>query len=88
MLEAYEAARNQKAADIFSQYMPEVLRDTAQVLDHLASGIASQRRGVQTGETCLQCEIYFRSECRFGRFGNRNCYYLLHQLDRNKTQEG
>ena len=87
MLEAYEAARNQKAADIFSQYMPEVLRDTAEVLDHLASGIASQRRGVQAGDTCLQCEIYFRSECRFGRFGNRNCYYLLHMDEKEKDPE-
>jgi len=81
MLETYETARNQRAADIFSQYMPEVLRETAEVLDHLASGIASQRVGAKEEETCLQCEIYFRKDCRFGRFGNRNCYYKLHRSE-------
>jgi len=75
LLENYEAARNQRAADIFSEYSPEVLRDTAEVLDHLASGIARQRILTSQDETCLQCEIYFRQECRFGKFGGCNCYY-------------
>ncbi len=88
MLETYETARNQRAAEIFSQYMPEVLRDTAEVLDHLASGIASQRVGAKAGETCLQCEIYFRKDCRFGRFGNCNCYYMLHRREERKNSEG
>jgi DNA-binding MarR family transcriptional regulator len=83
MLETYETARNQRAADIFSQYMPEVLHETAEVLDHLASGIASQR----AGEICLQCEIYYRQDCRFGRFGNRNCYYKLHRSEEKKDPE-
>jgi DNA-binding MarR family transcriptional regulator len=87
MLETYEMARNQRAADIFSQYMPEVLQETAEVLDHLASGIASQRAGVAMGETCLQCEIYFRHDCRFGRFGNRNCYYKLHRSEEKQNPE-
>jgi DNA-binding MarR family transcriptional regulator len=87
MLETYENARNQKAADIFSQYMPEVLRETAEVLDHLASGIASQRSGTAENEICLQCEIYFRQDCRFGRFGNRNCYYKLHRSEEKKNPE-
>jgi DNA-binding MarR family transcriptional regulator len=75
LLENYEAARNQRAADIFTEYSPEVLRDTAEVLDHLASGIARKRIGVKQDETCLQCEIYFRQECRFGKFGACDCYY-------------
>jgi DNA-binding MarR family transcriptional regulator len=87
MLETYEAARNQKAAEIFSQYMPEVLRETAEVLDHLASGIASQRAGAKAGDTCLQCEIYFRKGCRFGRFGNCNCYYTQHGKGEGRNSE-
>jgi DNA-binding MarR family transcriptional regulator len=87
MLEAYEAARNQKATEIFSQYMPEVLRETAEVLDHLASGIASQRVGAKEGDTCLQCEIYFRKGCRFGRFGNCNCYYVQHRKEEKRNSE-
>jgi DNA-binding MarR family transcriptional regulator len=86
MLETYEAARNQRATDIFSQYMPEVIRETAEVLDHLASGIASQRAGARAGETCLQCEIYFRQDCRFGRFGNRNCYYKMHRSEERNPE--
>lgn len=84
LLGNYETARNKRAAEIFSQYSPEVLRDTAEVLDHLASGIARQRVGARQGEVCLQCEIYFRHECRFGKFGACTCYYNLH---RNRTQK-
>jgi len=88
MLKTYEEARNQRAADIFSQYSPEVIRETAEVLDHLASGIARQRNGAQLEGICLQCEIYYRQNCRFGRFGNRNCYYKLHRTEENTDSEG
>jgi len=81
VLVTYESTRNRKAADIFSQYSPEVLREIAEVLDHLASGIASQREETEKGDICLQCEIYFRQDCRFGQFGNRNCYYKLHRKE-------
>jgi hypothetical protein len=81
ILVAYESTRNRKAADIFSQYSPEVLRETAEVLDHLASGIASQQAETEKEDICLQCEIYFRQDCRFGRFGSRNCYYKLHRKE-------
>jgi len=88
LLDNYEAVRNQRAAEIFSQYSPEVLRDTAEVLDHLASGISAQRIGVkQQGETCLQCEIYFREDCRFGKFGSCNCYYNSHRSKKNAANQ-
>lgn len=87
ILEAYETARNQKASDIFSQYSPEVLRETAEVLDHLASGIASQGAEFKKQNICLQCEIYFRKHCRFGRFGNCNCYYKLHRKEEEQNSE-
>lgn len=86
LLENYESARNQRAADIFSEYSPEVLRDTAEVLDHLASGIARQRIGVKQDETCLQCEIYFREECRFGKFGSCNCYYTSKKSKKRRVE--
>jgi DNA-binding MarR family transcriptional regulator len=87
ILETYEKARNKKAADIFSQYSPEVLRETAEVLDHLASGIANRGGEIKEGDICLQCEIYFRPDCRFGRFGNRNCYYKLHRSEGKPKSE-
>lgn len=87
ILEAYETARDRKAAEIFSQYSSEVLREIAEVLDHLASGIASQRNSIGEGDVCLQCEIYFRQDCRFGQFGNRKCYYKLHRNEENRDSD-
>jgi DNA-binding MarR family transcriptional regulator len=81
MLEAYEAARNKKAVEIFSRYSPEVLRDTAELLDHLASGIASQDAAAEQETACMQCEIYYRKDCRFGQFGARKCFYQLHKKE-------
>jgi DNA-binding MarR family transcriptional regulator len=81
LLETYETARNRKAAEIFSQYSPDVLRHTAELLDHLACGIASQRAAIRKGEPCMQCEIYYRADCRFGQFDMRKCFYQLHQKD-------
>ena len=82
LLDAYEAARNQKAAEIFAQYSPEQLRYTAELLDHLAAGISEQT--TSPDQVCVQCEVYFREECRFGRFGRRNCFYLNHRLAESK----
>ena len=82
LLETYEAARNRKATEIFAQYSPDVLRHTAELLDHLACGIASQRSAADHSESCMQCEIYYRKHCRFGKFGARKCFYQLHKKDR------
>lgn len=88
LLNSYESARNQRAAEIFSEYSPEVLRNTAEVLDHLAFGIARQRVGAEEGQTCLQCEIYYRNDCRFGKFGACNCYYNSHRKRKGRRQPG
>ncbi len=81
LLIMYEGARNQKAIEIFSQYSPDVLRHIAELLDHLACGIASRRTGATEDATCMQCEIYFREHCRFGQLGARKCFYQLHRKD-------
>jgi DNA-binding MarR family transcriptional regulator len=74
LLEAYEAARNQKAVKIFEQFSPEEIQHASVLLDRLAAGIASERE--KQDEVCLQCEIYFRNNCRFAEFGRRTCFYL------------
>lgn len=81
LLQTYEEARNKKAVEIFSQYSPDVLRHTAELLDNLACGISSQRSGNPKDDLCMQCEIYYREECRFGQFGARKCFYQLHRKD-------
>ncbi len=87
LLLIYEAARNQRAAEIFAQYPPEVIQHTAELLDRLASGIAAVRSaaGGAQDDTCMQCEIYYRSECRFGRFGSRKCFYQLHRNTQDRV---
>jgi len=81
LLQTYEEARNKKAVEIFSQYSPDVLRHTAELLDNLACGIASQRSDKPKDDLCMQCEIYYREDCRFGQFGARKCFYQLHRKD-------
>ena len=81
LLKSYEEARNQKAIEIFSQYSPDVLRHTAELLDNLACGIASQQSDKPKDDLCMQCEIYYREDCRFGQFGARKCFYQLHRKD-------
>ena len=81
LLEAYETARSQKAAEIFSQYSPDVLRHTAELLDHLACGISSRQAKNHPDEACMQWEIYYREDCRFGQFGAHRCFYQLHKKE-------
>jgi len=80
LLEIYETARDRKAAEIFSRYSPDVLRYAAELLDHLACEIAS-RRSLQRGGECMQCEMYYREDCRFGQLGGHQCFYQLHQKE-------
>lgn len=82
LLETYEAARNQKAAEIFAHYSPEQLRRTSELLDHLAAEIEHGAKD----QICMQCEIYFRQECRFGRFGGRNCFYQNHRTSHLQSE--
>jgi DNA-binding MarR family transcriptional regulator len=81
LLQMYEDARNRKAVEIFSQYSPDVLRHVAELLDHLACGIANGRVDADQGAACMQCEMYYRDYCRFGQLGARKCFYQLHRND-------
>ena len=85
LLATYEEARNQKAMEIFSKYSPDVLRHTAELLDNLACGIASQQSDRPKDDLCMQCEIYYREDCRFGQFGARKCFYQLHRNDQQDS---
>jgi len=81
LLETYEAARNQKAAEIFANYSPEQLRRTSELLDHLAAEIEHSAKD----QLCMQCEIYARQDCRFGKFGSRSCFYQNHRGNNNHS---
>lgn len=79
LLATYEAARNRKALEVLEQCSPGELRHTSRLLDRLAVGIANQCENQDA--VCMQCEIYFREECRFVKFGERycRCFYRLHR---------
>jgi len=82
LLEAYEAARNEKAARAFAQFSPDELERASELLDRLAGAIVNPTS--DPAHVCLQCEIYYRDHCRFGELGRRNCFY---QRRKSEKQE-
>lgn len=80
LLEAYETARNERAARAFAQFSPEELQQSSELLDRLAGAIVQQ--GADPNQICLQCEIYYREKCRFGELGRRNCFYQRRKIDK------
>jgi DNA-binding MarR family transcriptional regulator len=80
LMEAYQAARDYRAKKALSQFPPDELRRTSELLDRLAGAIVSGSAAPDA--VCMQCEIYFRERCRFGECGRRNCFYQHH-----KTQD-
>jgi DNA-binding MarR family transcriptional regulator len=79
LMDAYIAARDQRARAVFSQFSAEELQHTSEVLDRLAGAITSS--GADPDAVCMQCEIYFRDDCRFQKYGQRNCFYQHHQSE-------
>jgi len=79
LMDSYVAARDRRARVVFSQFSGEELRRTSEVLDRLAGAITSS--GADPEAVCMQCEIYFRENCRFQKYGHRNCFYQHHQSE-------
>jgi DNA-binding MarR family transcriptional regulator len=77
LMEAYQAARDNRARMALGQFAPEELRRTTELLDRLAGTIVNS--GSNPTATCMQCEIYFRENCRFGAYGRRHCFYQRHK---------
>jgi DNA-binding MarR family transcriptional regulator len=86
LMDAYLSARDHVAEVAFRQFAPEELRRTSELLDRLAGAITMG--GAEPDATCMQCEIYFRDECRFGRFGHRNCFYQRHKTQDREATNG
>jgi DNA-binding MarR family transcriptional regulator len=77
LMEAYQAARDNRARLALGQFTPDELRRTSELLDRLAGTIVGS--GADSGAICMQCEIYFREDCRFGAYGRRHCFYQRHK---------
>jgi DNA-binding MarR family transcriptional regulator len=78
LLSAYEAARDQKLAEIFSACVPEQLCGTVATLDHLSANIVDHTANPQ--ELCFQCGIYFREKCLLRELVRRTCFYQKHKV--------
>jgi DNA-binding MarR family transcriptional regulator len=77
LLESYEEARAARAAEVFGRFTPGELRQTSTLLEGLAAAIVGS--SVNPDETCMQCEVYFRDECKFGDLSRRVCFYQRHK---------
>ena len=78
LMEAYQAARDQRTGTLLAQFPREDLARTAELLDRLAGAIVHS--GGNAGAVCMQCEIYYREPCRFAEYGRRNCFYQHHKV--------
>ena len=80
LMRDYERARDNWTARILGEYSDEEMLHTAETLDRLSSMIA---RGSKTfHDPCLQCETYFREECRFQQLCGCLCYYQSRWSDK------
>ncbi|MBM3791775.1 MAG: MarR family transcriptional regulator, partial [Acidobacteria bacterium] len=77
LLEGYEAARHRKAVAVLDPLELEELQRTAELLDRLAALIV--KHSTRPEETCLQCEIFYREQCRFGELSRLECFYKRHK---------
>lgn len=77
LLESYESERAARAAGVFDKFTLDELRQASSLLERLAAAIVCT--SAKPDETCMQCEVYFRDECKFGELSRRICFYQLHK---------
>jgi DNA-binding MarR family transcriptional regulator len=83
-LEAYDAARDLRLAEVFSDFSPAELERTTEMLDRLSAGIIDHN--ARPEEVCLQCGIYFREKCLVRKLIGRRCFYALHKQKRDAPE--
>jgi DNA-binding MarR family transcriptional regulator len=86
MMSAYLVARDNRAGAAFRQFSPDELQRTAELLDRVAGAIISGSS--EPNAVCMQCEIYYRTQCRFGEYGGRNCFYQRHKTPERPEEGG
>jgi DNA-binding MarR family transcriptional regulator len=80
LMRDYERARDNWTAEILGEYPEEEMQHTAETLDHLSSTIARHSKAFH--EPCLQCETYYRENCRFQQLCECSCYYQFRWGDK------
>ena len=77
LLAAYDAARDERLAEVFRCFSPAELNHTAEILDRLSAGLLDHN--AEPEELCIQCGIYFREQCPVRKLVGRRCFYSLHK---------
>jgi len=77
LLAQYEAATTQVLKDLFGALDQNLLKETADFLDHLSTEVVKTGR-VRDG-ICLRCGIHFRDRCILRQSVGKNCYFHLHK---------
>jgi len=77
LLAQYEAATAQVLKDLFGALDQNLLKETADFLDHLSTEVVKTGR-VRDG-ICLRCGIHFRDRCILRQSVGKNCYFHLHK---------
>ena len=80
LMHDYELARDNWTAKILGEYSDEEMHHTAETLDQLSATIAKHSKCFR--DPCLQCETYYRDECRFQQLCGCQCYYQLRWSDK------
>ncbi len=80
LMRDYEEARDKWTATILSEYPEEEMQHTAETLDRLSSTIAKHSKTFR--QPCLQCETYYREDCRFQQLCGCSCYYKFRWGDK------
>lgn len=80
LMRDYELARDNWTAKILGEYSDDEMEHTAETLDRLSSTIAKHSKTFR--EPCLQCETYYREECRFQQLCGCSCYYQFRRGDK------
>jgi len=80
LMRDYELARDNWTAKILGEYSDEEMLHTAETLDQLSSTIVRHSKTFR--DPCLQCETYYREECRFQQLCGCRCYYQSRWADK------
>lgn len=75
LLARYDAAKDQKLAEMFRDLDPDELRQVSGFLERMTKGIVNDSANPE--EICLQCGIYLKQRCLVREAAQAQCSYQL-----------
>ncbi len=74
ILAAFDAARQKRIDEVFAGISSEELRETGELMQRLSARIVEF--GLDTGDFCFRCGMYFPERCPIQERTGRTCNYL------------